>query len=250
MTKRTVGTYGLHKSDSGVWFLHQATTNKARPNANAFVSVYSNPDINQRGGDIESPFNLNRQDGVGVGCPHQIDIFDQVNVDWDHLRKTYPVLTYYDLIKVMLPLPSKQKVFYIPYGGSIPCLKKLLRLCSPVKTEMELIGTARNRDRMTMLSASNIMPYVFTGATIKNVKAFDELVQMAMGMERKVIILGERNLIPPPGVHVLDEDWDYLEKHLEELGDIPFERIGASVLHEYMKGTLHENYISLVGSSG
>lgn len=240
MSKKIVGTYGLHQTESNIWFLHQGKNALCDE-----LSVYSSKDKDARRLEIQSPFKVVHANTL-QGCPHEINLFEKE--DLTKFDNEWKFLLRYDLFKLMLPLPLKQRLFFVQGRKTPEVLNSFFRLCTPTKLDIHPITTQRPRDWNTKLSLSNLMPLVLTGVNLNVINSFHSLIQLASATPRKILFVGSSDVIPPLDLHLLNEDYGLLVEKLNKIEPLPYERIGAAVLHKYMEGTLDERFTQLTGA--
>lgn len=196
-----VGHYGLHRSEGGIAFLHQAKRNQ---------SLFQG---------LESPFYV--QTPHGVRCNHEIDIFE---------TSDEPLIDD-PLVTEMVPLPRDKPGFVFfndPRGELKLPLLALARMSWPIRSIVLPAWAVTPEKLWVYLNTTNVQPLVLTDCTPAVTKLVRKIHQISTIVPRRLILTGTPMALPD-SIERLDTDL-----HSEDLNGVDWEGIGSRQIYNYM----------------
>lgn len=212
--KVRVGHYGVHWAPGGIAFLEQGGAGQ-----------------NAVGVDIESPFFVHPFKRFSVS-PHMINLADG-KLSQEELSRIEPILND-PLLDVMSPVPRRveDRCFFFADADRrlVPIMMILSRMSSPTLPIIMPIWT-----QSFDLHLTNVAPMVITDTDWSRSKLLNNVVSHARSGYRTVVITGDPN-------SVLNRDFqkkksDLTDIPIEELRELPWERVGAYLLRRYMRNS-------------
>jgi hypothetical protein len=208
--------YGVHNTPDGIAYLQQG-----RGGTNAV------------GLRAKSPFYV-RLPGKPRPCNHQISLSSPIP-DPSHWDRFLRIIND-PLVKIMLPVPTPIPTppVYLPVTSLNEYIVALSRLTSPIYSVVYPIWVVPLEEINSQLATSNIQPLVLIDVKSKDTMLLPKLHMVSITQPRRLLLVGESNVIRPPGIETISTSIDKLVK-LDDLSVLPLEQLGAMVLRRHMR---------------
>lgn len=207
-----VSHYGVHWID-GIAFLEQASGSSSVTGLE----------------ELDSPFMV-RPMKRGSVCPHAINLDDASLTPEE--EEQFSSFKDDPIVRALSPVPKPEsdRFFFFPdpEGKLLPYALVLARMSSPTQPLVVPIWT-----QSFDVHLSNVAPIVITEAAPSKTKLINHITSTARLGVRTVVIIGD------PAV-VLSRDFKphstrITETKIEDLRELPWERIGSYLLRKFMK---------------
>lgn len=216
-TRAPLPCFGLHKSDDGVWYLHQDITLEGAQ----YVGL--------KGGN--PTHHVQHLKGK---CPHAIPPGAGLRPPAKHHWSMFRSYMNDPLVTALLPLPREQKAYYLPTpkGVDAPVLLRCLeRLSSPVYSWVRPLWSVTLNQLKSQLAMTNLHPVVLYGGTMEDGPTVQKYLELAHAYQRPLVIMGSAFQVLPPGVEQLETSLQEADVH--SLIGLPLEQLGAFLVRRH-----------------
>lgn len=216
MSSISVGHYGLHKTDTDVFYLHQG-----RYGAHNFIGL-----------GVASPFEVVFAKGKKM-CPHLIAPAppNPDRLHWDFFCRLLddPLVNYF------LPVP-KNRADLVPYLDNVDVtdLVNLSRLSSPLTPIVLPFNRLTKKALVEELSVTNLSPLVLYGLQTSDHDDMMEIATEARMSPRTLMFVGDPTMVVRAPVLRIKTSIE--ECHPHRMISLPLETLGAICLKRYARG--------------
>jgi len=153
-----------------------------------------------------------------------------------HLDKLEELVSRSNLARFMLPIPKGDQLdagvlFSNDHDADLLQVAFLARMSGPVRMPVCWANTVSLQTLVAELSATDVQPLVLAGVTPGHLKLARDAMRESRNAPRKLLVMASKDT---PLAGDLDGSWLF-EQDEAELGLLPFESLGATVLRAFMR---------------
>ena len=211
----TTTRYGVHWAQDTA-YLHQARG-----------------DTNALGLRQKSPFTV--RTARNIPCNHMIQLA-ALTPARSHLDKLQELVSRSELVRFMLPVPKDDQLepgvlFTSDPDADLLQVAFLARMSGPVRLPVCWANTVSIQTLVAELNATDVQPLILAGVTPDRLGLARDAMRESRNAPRRLLVMARKDT---PLAGGLDASWLF-EQDEVELGLLPFESLGATVLRAYMR---------------